>query len=328
VELFINVFELLCDISINITKNKLKKQKKLSYIHSDRENTKFKMSFKDILNLDEHTAPWWEDPICDILQLDDGNIACSTSAAHVTIWCPNTGSLIKEIEFNIGSIHRMALLNIGLLACGGNDGSLVVCHPTTGLVEMELEGHDGYIRSLYTLGDRLVSYSYGNIKIWNSSGQLQQEIDADVRSGTDLGELIVLSNKQFLLTGDRGPIWDLSGSGWDKELGFNIGEKFYCDKNRILGVDDLDQLYILNSENLGKTIISREANSVTKIASLNDGRIITGHENGFVKIWDAKGFGTHLSIEMFDDRMIDNFLVMKDNRILTIACEHGKIWSI
>ncbi len=62
-----------------------------------------------------------------------------------------------------------------------------------------------------------------------------------------------------------------------------------------------------------------------KIASLNDGRIITGHENGFVKIWDAK---SHVSIEMFDDRMVDNFLVMKDNRILTIACENGKIWSI
>jgi len=178
---------------------------------------------------------------------------------------------------------------------------------------------------LYTLDDGLVSYSYGSIKIWNSSGQLQQEIDADDRSGTDLGIHIVLSNKQFLLTGDKGPIWDLSGSGWDKWVGFNIGEKFYCDKNRILGVDYHDQLYILDDGNLGKTIISREADCVTKIASLNDGRIITGHENGFVKIWDAK---SHVSIEMFDDRMVDNFLVMKDNRILTIACENGKIWSI
>jgi len=68
------------------------------------------------------------------------------------------------------------------------------------------------------------------------------EIDADIRSGTNLRELVVLYNKQFLLTGDKGPIWDLNGSGWDKELGFNIGEKFYCDKNRILGVVDLDLL--------------------------------------------------------------------------------------
>jgi len=94
------------------------------------------MSFlsTQILNLDEHTAPWWEDPISDIVQLDDGSIACCGSEFnHVQIWCPNTGSLIQEINFHEDwdgaeyGINRMAVLKNGMLACGGTSGSLIIC---------------------------------------------------------------------------------------------------------------------------------------------------------------------------------------------------------
>ncbi len=284
--------------------------------------------------LNEHTAPWWEDPLSDILELDDGSIACcGQQSAHVNIWCPNTGNMIKEINFkgNISSINRMALLKNGMLACGDNDGSLVICEATTGLNETELEGHDNSIKALYILKDgSLVSYSYGHIKIWNYiKRQLLKEIKYQY-SGLDeqvCAELI-LSNDQFILTENDGPILDVSGDEWDKQLGFDIGDIFYCDKSRILGVDQHEQLYSLN-EKRGKTIISRKTGNgtdcVTKIASLNDGRVLTGHENGLVTIWDRN---SHLAIRLFDNLPIDNFFVMKDNRIITIACDQGKIWSV
>jgi len=33
------------------------------------------------------------------------------------------------------------------------------------VIKMELEGHDEYIRSFYTLDDGIVSYSYGSINM-------------------------------------------------------------------------------------------------------------------------------------------------------------------
>ncbi len=312
----------------------------LSFLSKNTIKNTIMSDFKICLNLDEHTAPWWEDPIYDIIQLDDGNIACcGQPSAHVHIWCPNTGSLIKEIQFSDDLkgkkelIHRIALLSNGMIACGGAKGSLIICNPNSGLIKSELEGHDSCIESLYVLNDdSLVSYSNGKIKMWNSNtGQLKREIDADFGNMLEdpvEGELVILSNTQFILTGNRGPIWDQTTYMWNKELGFDIGETFYCEKDRILGVDDNESLYILNKQ-LGKTIISRKTGSgvdcITKIASLNDGRVITGHGNGIIKIWDSNG---HVSIELFDDLNIDNLFVMKNDKIITFAEDKGTIWSI
>ncbi len=296
------------------------------------------MSFlsTQILDLDEHTAPWWEDPISDIVQLDDGSIACCGSEFnHVQIWCPNTGSLIQEINFHEDwdgaeySINRMAVFKNGMLACGGTSGSLIICDPKTGFIKSELKGHDICIKSLYVHHDKsLVSFSLGIIKIWNyTTGNLKKDIKAGVCGDSGEGELI-LSNDQLLLTENGGPIWDLAGSGWGKELGFDIGQTFYCDESKILGVDMKQQLYMLNTQ-LGKRIISSNtgnvSDSITKIASLSDGRVITGHENGVVKIWETN---SHLSIKLFDDLPIDVIFIMKDNRIITFACDKGKIWSL
>ena len=139
---------------------------------------------------------------------------------------------------------------------------------------------------------------------------------------------LILSNDQLILTENDGPILDMSSDEWDKQLGFDIGDTFFCDNNRILGVDHHKQLYSSNKQR-GKTIIAANTGNgtdgITKIASLNDDRVITGHENGLVKIWDKK---SHREIKMFDDLPINNLFVMKNNKVITIACDQGKIWSM
>jgi hypothetical protein len=71
----------------------------------------------------------------------------------------------------------------------------------------------------------------------------------------------------------------------------------------ILGVDEMDQLYSISCE-LGKRIISREVGNadVTAIAQQADGRAVTGHENGLLKIWNNEN---SLEINIFDS-IIDN----------------------
>jgi len=282
-----------------------------------------------ILLLDDHTAPWWEDPIDDIVELKDGTIACcGQSDAHIQIWCPKTGTLLKKIIFQEYSdicVCQMAVLNNGLLVCSGSKGLLAICNLITGRIEKKLEGHDSRVNSLSVLKDnRIVTYSVGIIKIWNSStGKLIKNIKVPEDGN---GSLVVLSDAQLILTEGGGPIWDLAGSGWEKELGFDIGEVFYSDisNNRILGVDEKGQLYSIK-EKLGKSIISRTGGNITKIASLQDGRVITGHGNGDVTIWYEK---SHVAINLFDGLEINNLYVMSDGKIITFAENLGKIWSI
>jgi WD40 repeat protein len=293
--------------------------------------------YETYLTLDENTASWWEDPITDIIQLSDGNVAsCGLSSVDVQIWSPDTGSLIKELTFSQDSfVRKMALLKNGMLACGGYDGSLKICDPTTGIIVNELKGHESSIVSLSTLSDgSIVSYSNnGKIKIWNSqNGELEANASADFIETLDednAGELAVLSDDYFILTRNRGPIWNMKKSEWKQELGFDIGDYFYCAKNKIIGVDENEQLYSLNAK-LGKRIISRntrfENNSITKIAALSDQRIITGYSNGLVKIWEQNN---HVTINLFNQGFnIDNIYVMNDGRIITFAETCGKIWSI
>jgi len=55
----------------------------------------------------ENTASWWEDPITDIIQLSDGNVAsCGLSSVDVQIWSPDAGSLIKELTFSQDAFVR------------------------------------------------------------------------------------------------------------------------------------------------------------------------------------------------------------------------------
>ncbi len=179
-----------------------------------------------------------------------------------------------------------------------------------------------------------MSYSNnGKIKIWNSqNGELEANASADFIETLDednAGELAVLSDDYFILTRNRGPIWNMKKSEWKQELGFDIGDYFYCAKNKIIGVDENEQLYNLNAK-LGKRIISRntrfENNSITKIAALYDQRIITGYSNGLVKIWEQNN---HVTINLFNQGFnIDNIYVMNDGRIITFAETCGKIWSI
>ena len=112
-----------------------------------------------------------------------------------------TGSLIKELTFSQDSfVRKMALLKNGMLACGGYDGSLKICDPTTGIIVNELKGHESSIVSLRTLSDgSIVSYSNnGKIKIWNSqNGELEANASADFIETLDednAGELAVLSD--------------------------------------------------------------------------------------------------------------------------------------
>ncbi len=287
---------------------------------------------KTYLTLDENTAPWWEDPITDIVQLTDGNIACCVhSSVDIQIWCPNTGSLINEIKLSEeSSVNKIALLNSGMLACGSNNGSVTICDPITGLIVNELEGHDGSVETLRTLqDDSLVSYSHGNIKIWNSeTGKLKTNVVVDFDEIID-GELAILSDDHFILTRNRCPIWNREECEWNHELGFDIGDLFYCSINKIFGVDESEQLYSLDSR-LGKTIISRntrcENESISQITALDDEQIITGYSNGFVKIWNKKN---QVKINLFTEGLnIDNIFKLNDGRILTFAETRGKIWSI
>ncbi len=93
--------------------------------------------YETYLTIDENTASCWEDLITDIIQL---SVSCGLFSVDVQIWSPDTGSLIKELTFSQDSfVRKMALLKNGMLACGGYDGSLKICDPTTGIIVNELK---------------------------------------------------------------------------------------------------------------------------------------------------------------------------------------------
>lgn len=235
-----------------------------------------------------------------LLASDMGSDFISGSADNtMRVWDLTNHSSINELLGHSEQITALTLLPNFLLASGSADKSIKLWDRRTGICEMTLTGHTKSITALLALPDgRLASGSYdGYLKLWNISTRtceatLLQDSTRNVRTLTMLsnGYLVNSWNDDLNFVSGGLCVWDLSTNWCVKELVKGGIVAIAGLSNNHLAVGTTDNIYLFNlvsQQEMSRFV--QHHNGLGKINSLtvlSDGRLVSGHENNEIKIWD------------------------------------------
>ena len=265
-----------------------------------------------------------------LILLSNGNLAADNCLNEtINIIDPNTGDLIQTIEDNKDRINCLINLNQQqqdnnnttiIIISGHENGKIKLFNAITCKLIKTLEDHTGWITCLVLLNDgTLVSSSTDRtIKLWNI---LTGNVIKTLANGHNhwINCLTVLNNG-ILVSGSLDKtikLWNthtgeviktLQGhTGWITCL--NVLPNNNSSYNVLVSCSEDNTIKLWNTNNgqLIKTL--KEEEPILSLLILNDNKIMTGHKNDKIKIWDIN---SNLS------EILDNEDIIKNNNISII----------
>ena len=269
-----------------------------------------------------------------LILLSNGNLAADDCLNEtINIIDPKTGDLIQTIE-NKDRINCLINLKqqqqqdnnntttIIIIVSGHENGQIKLFNAITCKQIKILEEHTGWITCLVSLNDgTLVSSSTDRtIKLWNiSTGNVIKTL---INGHNHWINCLTVLNNGILVSGSLDKtikLWNthtgeviqtLHGhTGWITCL--NVLPNSSSSSNNVLvscSEDNTIRLWNTNNGQLIKTL-KEEEESILSLLVLNDNKIITGHKNDKIKIWDIN---SNLS------EILDNEDIIKNNNISII----------
>jgi WD40 repeat protein len=164
--------------------------------------------------------------------------------------------LVATLEGHQGTVDRMALLPDGRLASASRDRSARVWNRASGRCEQVFE-HEGQVHTVLALeGGRLLTADDHDIRVW------------DLGSGAELSTF--QRNEDYLVTvlplaGGR-----LAGSGAEGRI----------------------DIWNVESGHIERSLPADGGATVVKLAQLPDGRLVSGDNDGTIRIRDLSGGGS------------------------------------
>jgi WD40 repeat protein len=241
-----------------------------------------------------------QEELCCIASLPDGNFVSGTKEGIITLWSDDY-KFIKSWSHEGGrgmfGMCIIVMLN-GNLVAGALNGLKIWSYKDNYRCIYSLTDH-WLISCLLFLpnGDLVAGSFFSEIRVWDSHNEFKhvKELIKTIRHSVN--SLILLDEKRFASASSDGKIrvWDYS-NGYKRIKTFDYGSKgvihtllLLKNGNVASGVDD-GSIDILDMEGYDYVeTITGHRKKVTDIIS-SDGCIISGSNDGFVRMWDGEEF--------------------------------------
>jgi WD40 repeat protein len=252
----------------------------------------------------------------------DANCLASCSGSFIELWDVTTGRLQKTIGMEGGREVRLLAFSPdgrSLISVSGA-GTIDLWDPTEGTILRTFK-HDGWLLSVTFSADGSFIFTHdemGTVGIWDRESTVQSSLESVPHDGPV--ESIVISDDGTIALSSSGGtafVWNVqSGKELFKLLGHThntAGIAISWDgAYMVTGGDKELRLWNKTGREL-KVMKKKDVGRVTAVAfSLNNRRIISGHEDGCLVIWECpsgakvktlrleKGSGAITSIRFFD----------------------------
>ena len=242
-----------------------------------------------------------------VLYSDDSRrFITSSLSGKVIVWDADSKKPLLLLKGNTSDILSLALNPANNnIAGGGEDGKIIVWDQS-GRILINLIGHDTEIRAVAynSDGSKLFSASRTEIKIWDGSNFNPLGI---IRTESKTVKAISVScnlDKIAIVTGDRSvDIWDAEKKVRESELpraGHDIVSVEFSPDDQYLALGGRDgSLGIVNiiTNETSKEITGAHEASLSGMKFTADGsRLITGGDDGRIKVWNLAGLGIQASL--------------------------------
>lgn len=234
-------------------------------------------------------------PVIDVALSPDGTrLATSNDGFTATIWDAETGRELRTLFGHTNTIETVEFSPDGkLLATAGWDRKAIMWDAATGQHLFTLSGHTGIIIDLYFSSDgtQLVTYSVdGTVKHWDvsSGGEMPTRlVNAFWSSTFDLEHMHIATTHPDWTAS----IWDMATGKPLLALSDSLGIQnlaFSSDGARLVTTAPQHETMIVWDALTGRPLLRlADVNAIDARFSPDGKRIVTGHRNGAVKVWEA-----------------------------------------
>ena len=188
--------------------------------------------------------------VWSVLVFADRRIVSGSLDATVRIWNAATGKCERVLEGHESKVRTVAVTADGCIVSGSGDNTVRIWNASTGECERVLEGHTGWVDSVTVAADgHIVSGSADNtLRIWKATlPNLLEQIRCHVR----VTSVSVATNGRIVSAGeDAVHIWDAATG-------------------------------------LCELVLDGHSESVSSVAVVADGHIVSGSYDKTVRIWNA-----------------------------------------
>ena len=256
-----------------------------------KQNIKFNILNNKISNTLNHHTNY----INQIILLQDGRFASSSSDNSIIIYNKENYSIQLQIQNLISCVYNIFQSNNGYIFALISNGTISIFK----LISLNsyqniqnIKAHNYSVRKIIELKNgRYISCSFDKtIKIWKFNNN-ELLLDKIINQDNEISNIIEIEENEIISipNGNSSIIfWNINQLKIISQI--NQIECTYCWNNlikllnKIIIVGGIKFIYLINNHNLIKKIeINSECYS---ICFLNDGSILTGHKNGYIKQWN------------------------------------------
>jgi WD40 repeat protein len=274
-----------------------------------------------------------------IAELADGRVATSGGYDNrVLVWDPaHPGTAPLELCLSGNSAWKLAALADGRVIIGGTDGQVLIWDPARpGAAPVELGRHDRTVHAVAVLADGHVvtGGADGRVLLWDPAGPATAPAEAGYQGPDQADAVAVLADGHVVTGGADGRVllWDPAGPATaPAELGYQgpgrVTAVAVLPDQRIAAVSEYDRrVLIWDPAHPGADPVKmgRHDRKVLAVAVTDDGRVVTGCDDGRVLIWDPAQPGTALVELSRRSRPVYAVAVLPDGRVVT-GCDDGQV---
>ncbi|EDR10615.1 WD-40 repeat-containing protein [Laccaria bicolor S238N-H82] len=227
---------------------------------------------------------------------DGHKIVSGSRDELVRIWEIKTGRRLLKLKGHTEWVRSVAFSpNGNAIVSGSRDYSVRVWNAETGHQDMMFQGHMGQVKSVTFSPDgrKIVSGAWDNcIKIWDAKTG-QQLKDLQGHTGPINSVAFSPNGKQILSgAGDNSVcVWDVKTGDQLAELQGHAGPvqsvAFSHDGNSIVSGSYDCSVWVWDIKFSSSQRLQGHTSPVRSVIFLSDDQILSGFENGLMKVWDA-----------------------------------------